>query len=171
MARVGEPGVNLVVNADLPAIFTGDNQFQRLHDVLEGVQGLHRSCAGTAALLVFPVGVAFLDVGRIAEHDVQQFPGDTGAEDPAPEALLHQQRQAARMVNMGVGDNDIVDETWYKFQLTVAVIPFIFTLLQAAVNENLAAVAGDAVAAAGDGSRRAVKGQFHRVSSFPAPLL
>lgn len=164
MPRVVEAGGDILVKADLPPVFAGDDVLERRLGVGQGVEGLHGGLARTAALLVFPAGVRLLNVGRIAQHDAHQLAGQTGAVDVAPEALLDQEGNAPGVVDVGVGDNHVVDEAGDEIEL--GVVPFVSALLQAAVDENFAPAAGDAVAAAGDGLGRAVKCQFHSGTSL-----
>ena len=69
------------------------------------------------------------------------------------------------MVDVGVGQHHVVDIVGGEIQLPV--VPLIPALLQAAVDQHLAAAALDAVAAAGDRLGGAEKGQLHG----NAPLL
>ncbi len=77
--------------------------------VLNGVHGFHRLCTGALAFAVLPLGFEFLDVRRVAQHDAAQFCRGPGGVDPAPEAVAHQKRQKARVVDMGMGGQHAVD--------------------------------------------------------------
>ena len=140
-------------------VLAGDDALDRLLRVVDGVEGLHRLLPGPLALLVLPLGVALLDVGRVPQHDGQKLPRQAGAVDVAGEALLHQQGNAAGVVDVGVGDHHSVDIPGGKVQLLV--VPLVPALLQAAVHQNLLSPALHTVAASGDGPCRAEKGQFH----------
>jgi hypothetical protein len=94
-------------------------------------------------------------MGGVPEHDAHKLSGQASGEDAAVEALLHQKGQAAGVVDVGVGDEHIVDVIGSEVQLVLIVL--ILTLLQAAVDENLLAV--DCVGGA-------EKCQFHGIASF-----
>ena len=111
-----------------------------------------------------PLGVSLLDMGGVPEHDAHKLSGQASGEDAAVEALLHQKGQAAGVVDVGVGDEHIVDVIGSEVQLVLIVL--ILTLLQAAVDENLLAVDLQAVTAAGDRVGGAEKCQFHGIASF-----
>ncbi len=80
------------------------------------------------------------------------------------EAVFHQQRDAARVVDVRVGDEQDVDAAGGKGE--VAVVKLIAPLLQAAIDEELFSVDLQAVARAGHAAVGAVKVQFHFVSSL-----
>ncbi|MNC25624.1 hypothetical protein D3C75_737210 [compost metagenome] len=70
-----------------------------------GVQRLHQGFVLACAPLVFPLGVAFLDVRRVHQHQLQQFTGGIGRVDRSAIALSRQPRQQAAVVDVGVGDH------------------------------------------------------------------
>ena len=75
------------------------------------------------------------------------------------EAVFHQQRDTARVVDVRVGDEQNVDAAGGKGE--VAVVQLIAPLLQAAVNEDLLAVDLQTVAGACHAAVGPVKVQFH----------
>ena len=76
--------------------------------------------AGTGSLAVFPLGVGLLDVGGVQQHDVHEVRCETGGEDLAMEALFEEHGYPAGVVDVGVGDEDIVDAPRRKGELLVA---------------------------------------------------
>ena len=156
---VGEPQPDPGAQVHHLAVLTGGHQLHGVLGVGQGVEGLHRRAARPAALLVLPLGVGLLDVGRVPEHDGHELSGQPGGHDPAVEALLLQQGDAAGVVDVGVGDDHIVDGAGGKVQH--AVVPLVPALLKAAVNEDAGSVDLQAVAAPGDGLGRAVKSELH----------
>ena len=163
MARVGKADAH--TGADLHVLTVlGDLQLAKGSlGIHKGVQGLYLGPACTFALLVLPLGVALLNVGRVAQHDVEQLCGQTGGVDGAGEALLHQQGQTAGVVDMGVGDDDVVDGVGGKGQgIFVVLIP---ALLQAAVDQDLAPVDFQTMTAAGDRMGRAEESKLHKNAS------
>ena len=146
-------------DVQLLAVLAGDQLLQGQLRILHSVQRLHRRAAGPLALLVLPLGVALLDVGRVPQHDGQQLGGEPGAVDGTVKALLDQQRQAAGVVNVSVGHHNGVDIPGRKVQ--TAVVLLVPPLLKSAVHQNPLSAALHAVTAAGDRLGRAEKGQFH----------
>ena len=74
-------------------------------------------------------------------------------------ALLDQQGDAPRVVDMRVGHNDVVDIAGGKVQDPV--VPLVPPLLQSAVDKDLLSVYLQAVAAAGDSFGRAEECELH----------
>jgi len=74
-------------------------------------------------------------------------------------AVFHQQRDAAGVVDVRVGDEQNVDAAGGKGEITV--VELIAPLLQAAVNEDLLAVDLQTVAGACHAAVSSVKVQFH----------
>ena len=115
--------------------------------------------AGAGGLAVFPLGVGLLDVGGVQEHDVHEVRRQARREDLAVEALLDEHGHPAGVVDVGVGDEDIVDAPRREGELLIAdLVP---ALLQTAVHQDLLAVDLQTVAAAGDALVGAEKAQFH----------
>ena len=159
MACVGKADADAGFDLKLVAVFAGHHMGEGGLGVGHGVQRLHRLPAGALALLVEPLGVALLDVGRVPQHDGQQLPRQAGAVDIAGKALFDQQRDAPRVVDVGVGDHHGVDVAGVEVQLPV--VPLIPTLLEAAVDQDLFPIAFHTVTASGHGSGRAKKGELH----------
>ena len=90
MPRVHKTERHPVGDGNFLPILKGDHMAHGFFHVRQGIQWLHRRLARPLPLLVFPLGVALLDVSRVTEHDGQQLPGEPGAVDVAGEALLHQ---------------------------------------------------------------------------------
>ena len=159
MARVPEPGLHPGAHLEDLAVLPGLDQLQGGLSVGQGVQGFHVGPAGPAALLVLPLGVALLDVGRVPEHDGHELGGEAGGVDGPGEPLFGQQGNAARVVDVGVGDQHRVDIARGEVQGVVVVL--VPALLQSAVDEELLPPHLQAVAAAGNRVGGAEKGQLH----------
>ena len=79
-------------------------------------------------------------------------------------ALFGKKGQTPRVVDVGVGDDDVVNEGGGEGE--IAVVLFIPALLKAAVDEDVPAAGGDAVAGAGDGMGGAVETELHGIAPF-----
>ena len=127
--------------------------------VLDRVEGLHQGPARPQVLAVGILRVGLLDMGAVDEHNLHKPGGDPGGPDLAGEALAHQQGDAARVVNVGVGHQDVVDGVGGEGQLPV--VGLVPALLEAAVDKDALAVYLQTVAAAGDALIRSKKAEFH----------
>ena len=159
MPRVPEPDLHPLAQVHHLAVLGGDHLLHGGLRVGHGVQGLHLGPAGTPALLVLPLGVALLDEGGVPQHNGQQLGRQAGGVNLPLEALLHQQGDAPRVVDVGVGDDDIVNVAGGEVQGVVVVL--VPALLQSAVDEDLFAAHFQTVTAAGDRVGRAEECQLH----------
>ena len=153
VARVPEADLHALTQVQRLAVFHGKDLFQRRLRVSHGVQRLHLGPSGTFALLVLPLGVALLNEGGVPQHNGQQLTGEPGGEDLALESLFHQQGDPAGVVDVGVGNDNIVDVAGGEVQSVVVML--IPALLQAAVDEDLFAPHLQAVTASSDRVSRA----------------
>ena len=157
--RVGELNVHAFAQVDELAVLTDDQEVLHPLRVLHGVEGLGPGRSGALALAVFPLCVLLLNVGGVQQHDLQQLGGEAGGEDAALEALLDEHGNPAGVVDVGVGDQDVVDGVGGKGEFAVGnLVP---ALLEAAVDENTGVVDLQTVAASGDALVRAVKAELH----------
>ena len=129
-----------------------------------GIQGLLLRPAGPAVLAVFILGVALLDVGGVLEHDAHELSREPGGENAALEAVFDEHGHPAGVVDVGVGDEHIVDAARGKGQ--GAVVHLVPALLQSAVDEDALAAYLQTMAAAGDALVSAEKTQLHGVRPF-----
>ena len=132
--HVHEPRFDARGKLDTLAVLHTPEQAAGGFGILYGVHGLHRLCAGALALAVFPLGFKLLNMRRVPQHDAAQLHGGDGGVDPAPEAIVRQQRQKTGMVDMGMGDEHKVDLAGGYGQGLVLV--HIFALLHAVVDEE-----------------------------------
>ena len=164
VARVVKADLYPLAQVKAPAVLHRLQHVDGLLGVHQGIQRFHRGQAGTLALLVVPLGVPLLDVGGVPQHHRHELRGETGGEDAAVKALLHQQGQPAGVVNVGMGDQNVVDVIGGKIQGVVVVL--ILALLQPTVNEDFLAVDLQAVTAACYRMGGAEKCQFHGAASL-----
>lgn len=71
--------------------------------IRHGIDGLLRRQTCPGIFPGFPLGLLLLDMGTVLQHNAAQVGGLLRGVDPAPEAVLRQQGQQARVVNMGMG--------------------------------------------------------------------
>ena len=157
VARVDEHGVHPVAQVNGLVIFAGVDKLRHPLGVGHGIQGLL-----PAVLAVFILGVALLDVGGVLEHDAHELSREPGGENAALEAVFDEHGHPAGVVDVGVGDEHIVDAARGKGQ--GAVVHLIPALLQSAVDEDALAAYLQTMAA--DALVSAEKTQLHGVRPF-----
>ncbi|MNZ82442.1 hypothetical protein D3C78_1011400 [compost metagenome] len=136
-------------------------QLERQFGVGFGVQRYHRLAAEACAPLVFPLGVIFLNVRGIHQHQLQQVAGGIRRIDRAAVALRGQAGEQAAMVDVGMGDHHGIQLQGIEGE-GLAVVGFVFAaaLTHAALKQDACAVTGlDQVAGAGDLLDGAEKGK------------
>jgi hypothetical protein len=151
----------LVVVAGLQAL----ERRQRVH---AGVERLGRTVLAVA-LLVGPRRVFLLQMGRIHEHELEQFAGGPGGVHGRLHPQLHRPRQPAGVIDVGVGQQHVVDRAQVEGRrLPVAQAQFLQALEQAAVHEDAALARLQQVAGTGDAACGAVERQSHATSPLAA---
>ena len=108
-----------------------------LHDVLRVLNGVVRlDHLGTAAhgLAVFPLGLLLLNVGGILQHDGAEVAGRIGGIDGAAVAVFVQVRDAARVVDVRMGQQQCLIGAGRAGQ--VGVLIHVAALLHAAVDQK-----------------------------------
>ena len=171
VADVGKAGFDLaarVVKQRLPrAVGAGYELFHDLFGVLDGIVGLGHLGAAALGLAVFPLGFLLLDMGGVAQHDVAQVHRGVGGVDRPAVAGLVQVRDAARVVDVRMREQQRLIGAGGVGQ--VGVFVDVAPLLHTAVDEQAVARRFQLGTAAGHFARRAQKSQFHtgslRVSS------
>ncbi len=123
---------------------------------LEGVApGEERARVGVAAvaLLLREAGLLFLQGAGVFEHQAGERAGRPRAVDRAAVALRHESRQEARVVEMGVGEDDGVDLLRpERERAPVALLELVVALEETAVDEQAGVAELEQGAAAGDGA-------------------
>ena len=72
-------------------------------------------------MTIGPLRILFLEVGGIGEQDTQEIHRRLGAVNRSPVTALHEQRQRAGVIDVGVRDDDRVQRL--RIELEVAPIP------------------------------------------------
>ena len=75
--------------------------------------------ARALALAVFVLSVALLNVSGVEQHDLHQIRRQACRQDAAVEAVFHQQRDTARVVDVRVGDEQNIDIAGSESEITV----------------------------------------------------
>ena len=70
--------------------------------------------ARPGGFLIFPGGVAFLDMRAVSQHDGQKLCCQTGGDNGPGISLLDQQRKPPGMVNMSVGYQHVINRARCK---------------------------------------------------------
>ena len=109
MPRVGKDCAHALAQLDALAVFADGEELKDIHRVLGGVERLDRLAARALTLAVAVLGVALLNMSGVEQHDAHEVGGHTGGQDASREAALDQQRDAARVVDVRVGDEQDVD--------------------------------------------------------------
>ena len=159
MPRVGEHRAHTLAEVDLFFILAGRHVLEDIQRVLLGVERLNVLAARSLALAVFILRIALLNVGGVEQHDLHEVCRQARRQDAAVEAVFHQQRDAARVVDVRVGDEQNIDAAGSESEITV--VELVASLLQSAVDEDLLAVDLQAVARPRHAAVGPVKVQFH----------
>ena len=111
---------------------------QHLGGIFHDVERLERFLAPPRALLGFALGLRFLDARRIRQQVFEQAVGRFGRPDRFAIAKMRQARQQPGMVDMGVGEQQIVDLPGVeRKRLVVEVADGLVALKHTAIDEKL----------------------------------
>ena len=174
MAHVGKEDLDLaahVVEQRLPGVVGAGHEL--LHDlfgIFHRIIRLHRGRAAALGLAVFPLGFLLLNMGRVPQHDAAEIHGGVGGIDGAAVPVLVQVGDLARMVDMGMGQQQRLVDARGAGQVRVFI--HVASLLHAAVDQQPVPRRFQLGAAAGHFARSAQKGKFHTVyASLQRPAL
>ena len=162
-AHAGQIG-DLGPDGDVLAVGAGAEILHQRGHVLRVIERLGRLAARALGLARFILGLAHLDVRRVAQHNVRQRTGGGGGVNGPGKAVLGQQRQQARVVDVRVREQGEVHFAGGDGQALVD--EHVLPLLHAAVHDEARAAALDERAAARHLMRRAEECYFH-VAPFP----
>ena len=119
MARVGEHRAHPLAEVDLFFILAGRHVLEDVQRVLLGIERIDMLAARALALAVFVLSVALLNVSGVEQHDFHQICCQACRQDAAVEAVFHQQRDTARVVDVRVGDEQNIDIARSESEITV----------------------------------------------------
>jgi hypothetical protein len=114
------------------------------------------------SLPIRPLGIFFLQVSRISQHDLGQLRGTAGAKDPAGKSLRDQPGQMPAMIEVRVREHDGINRTrGHRERLPVPLPNDLETLKQAAVHKDTNVADLEQVFRSSYRSRRTQKRQSH----------
>ena len=111
------------------------------------------------------LGLDLLDVGAVLQHDAEEVRRGRRAIDRPGETVGRERREQARMVHVGMGEDDEIHGLWpVGREVAVALLDGPVALMHAAVDAEARGAGLDHVAGAGDGARGAEKLDLHHAS-------
>ena len=151
--------------------------------VTDGLQQRHRA-AGVpdreqrqrglvpgVALAIGSLGVLFLQLRSVFEHDPGEVFGRRRTPDPSLETLCDQPRQKAAVIEVRVRENHRLDGIRPdRKRLPVSLTEILQSLKEATIDEQPSPVHLEQVLGSGDGARRAEKSQRHAKSPICPPV-
>lgn len=144
---------------------------EKLHkgiDVRFFVEGLEKFFAFAFALLVDVFEVALLEKAGVAQHNVAKFSCRLAGEDAAAKALAHELGKVARVVDVRVGKDDVVDCFGVDGKVSILLEGFLtMALEEAAIEEDTFTVGFEEVHRASCGLSRAIECEFHDADIIP----
>ena len=108
MPRIDKPDFRPLRDLEPLVHLAGAEPLQAVLGIRQVVDGRFRLQTGPGRFPGFPLGLLHLDMGTVHQHNGTEVRGFLRRVDAAPESILGQQRQKARMVNMGMGQQHIV---------------------------------------------------------------
>ena len=163
VARVVELHLYVIVEVEVAVVGHGDEQFHAGACVFLGVDGLQCRQTFLAAFLVEPHHIVLLDEAAVGQHDAAQVFGAVGADDLPTEAQFVKVWNQAAVVDVSVGEDDIVDFFRVDHDVAVGGVGFQPLALEHATVQKdlLAVVGGDEVLAARHFLGRTDEFDFH----------
>lgn len=138
----------------------GLKQSQRRRDVRRRIDGLYGADAPPLVAAVQMGDVAFLDLGRVRQHDLAKIARGPCSVDRPPIACPDQLGQQAGVIDMRMGQQDGVDRIRLERQgLVVQRLERLGALEHPAIHQEARAAALHQHARPRDAFRRAVKGE------------
>ena len=129
------------------------------------IQWLIQRFAASLCLPVSPLCLKFLDMCTVPEHDLTKRNCSSSCMDLAGKSSSIKQRQKTGMVNMCMGQQDIVNISRRTGNLDIFIS--ISPLFHTKVHQNTSAADFQIGAAASDFMSRTDKGHFHKNHTFP----
>ncbi len=109
MAGIDKPDLGPFVNPELPVVGNADKQFHAGDGIGMGIEWLNWRKSFPGSLFIEGPCIVFLDMPRICEHNGAQVARGTRADHRAPETELIDVRDQPGVIDMGMGEDDVVD--------------------------------------------------------------
>ena len=164
MPHVRKPDDEPLLNLNLLAVGAGAQELQEPLHVLEIIDRLHVRLSGASGLAALPLGLGELDVRRVLEHDVAEVARRLRGVHRAAKALLVEQRQQPRVVQMRVRHEHELERVRRRGDRDV--FKHVAALLHAAVDEAQMPSDLQHRAAAGHLMVCANECELHTITSF-----
>ena len=114
MARVVEADGDLFIEFDDLVVPDRLDQRETGLRVLYRIERLYCLLAFSLCLLIGPLRLLLVDVSAVSEHDRQKIRSRLRAVDPPAEAPLHQKRDPAAVVDVGMAQDHCLHIRWIK---------------------------------------------------------
>ena len=136
VARIAEEDAQVVRQAQLLVIGDRRELLERVHRIVDAVERLDRLIAAPPPLAVHQLRIRLLDVRRVGQHDPDEVTRRLRRVDRPLEALAHELRHEAAVVDMRMRQEHAVDVRRVERELLVVVLAdALGTLEHAAVNQ------------------------------------
>ena len=132
MTGINKAYFNSVTKPAFFFIIVWHKHFQCRNSIVGCVQRFKCFTACTFVFAVAPFSFKFLNMCRVAQHNVAQIHCGVGGVDFTFKTTLYKQRNMTRMVDMRVGEKDIVN--FARCNRKFNVFKYIFALFHTAVN-------------------------------------
>jgi len=108
MPCIKEANPYLIIEGDLLAVGDSGEVSQTVPGVLRSIERVQVLLAATVGLAGLPFGIHLLDVAAVRQHDPAEVDSGLGGQHLAPVALLVEAGNQPRVVDVGVGQQDVV---------------------------------------------------------------
>ncbi len=126
--------------------------------VEHGIQRLNLRPAIAPGLFVPPIGLFFLQTGRIQHHQAGQLAARCGRDDLAAKTARDQQRDAPAMIEMRVRQQQVIDIPGFESErLPVFLLDLAAALIETTVDQDALPGAFHQVTGAGHATGRPMK--------------
>lgn len=167
MPRVGKGEKDIVADTETAVVSHGNEMLHALLDVVVVVEGLHLGLVETVHLLVVPADILRLYESSVLQHDSAQVARGGSGNDVAAEAEPVDVGEQPRVVNVSMGQDDVVDVFRFETEFAVGGVGLhAFALVHATVEQDThARVGGNKMFAAGNFLCSTEKANFHSIKN------
>src|SRR5659263_111826 len=138
MPGCGKPDFNLIIDIKFPRRSCAYEKLHTAYRIILDINWLYRCLSTTSPFLVVHLGITFLDMTAVGEHNRTQVACCICADHRSSEAQSVNKRNQSRMVNVGMCQYNMVDLAGFKSQVPVHAISLLtFSLEHSAVEKDL----------------------------------